>query len=187
MKSSVQKKHSNSSSRETHNVSSRNHQTSSSFERVESARYTRKHGADVSVAYSAKALVCLIGKKMKRHGKLFVRDLLLSRHFATFCKTLVVVGVCAFVVHGSYGYINKTFANEVIVSQGEIIDRVGKLVELPKDAPYEIVRVQDEEELRAQNDFYHDVKEGDYIVMYKHLAVIYDFRKDVIVALKRTK
>jgi hypothetical protein len=88
-------------------------------------------------------------------------------------------------LYGSYIYIGKTFANEVIVSQSEIIARVAKLTSLPQEDPYEIVRVQDQDDLRKQNPFYKDVKEGDYIIMYKNAAIIYDLRNNAIVAMKR--
>ena len=58
-------------------------------------------------------------------------------------------------------------------------------LQLPPEAPYEIVRVQDEEDLKKQNEFYKDVKEGDYILMYKKVAIIYDLRNNAIVAIKR--
>lgn len=87
----------------------------------------------------------------------------------------------------SYVYISKSFANEVVISQSEIISRVSLLTTLPPEEPYEIVRVQDEEALRKQNSFYQEVKEGDYILVYKHMAVIYDLRNNVLVAIKKTK
>ena len=88
-------------------------------------------------------------------------------------------------LYGSYLYIGKTFANEVVVSQSEIVARVAKLTSLPAEEPYEIVRVQDEEDLRKQNPFYKDVKEGQYILIYKNIAVIYDLRNNSIIGIKR--
>jgi hypothetical protein len=73
----------------------------------------------------------------------------------------------------------------VIVSQSEIISRAGKLVPLPQTPPDEVVRVQDEENLRLQNPFYHDIKEGDYILIYNNMAVIYDLRNNVVKGVKR--
>ena len=125
------------------------------------------------------------GKKMKRYAKNGVRSILLS---PVFHGTFKIVGTTVLVVgmlYGSYIYIGKTFANEIVVSQSEIVARVGKLTSLPQETPYEIVRVQDEEDLRKQNPFYKDVKEGDYILMYNNLAVIYDLRNNTIVAIKR--
>jgi hypothetical protein len=90
-------------------------------------------------------------------------------------------------MYTSYRVIGKSFANEVVVSQSEIIARVAKLTPVPQEDPEEIVRVQDPEILKKQNSFYNDVKEGDYILMYPNLAVIYDLRSNSIVAVKRNE
>jgi len=122
---------------------------------------------------------------MTRYTKRGLKSMLLSPVFHSIFKISMTACVVTGMLYGSYLYINKTFANEVVVSQSEIVARVGKLTLLPGEAPYEIVRVQDEEDLRKQNDFYKDVKEGDYIMMYKKVAIIYDLRNNTIVAIKR--
>jgi len=122
---------------------------------------------------------------ISRYTKRGVKSLLLSPTFHSIFKITATACIVIGMLYGSYLYINKTFANEVVVSQSEIIARVGKLTLLPPEAPYEIVRVQDEEDLKKQNEFYKDVKEGDYILMYKKVAIIYDLRNNAIVAIKR--
>lgn len=64
--------------------------------------------------------------------------------------------------------------------------RVAKHTPLPEGEPEAVVRVQDPESLKKQNNLYENVKEGDYIVIYPTLAVVYDLRNDHIVALKST-
>ena len=123
-------------------------------------------------------------RKMKRYAKTKARSVLLSPAFHTSFKVFFGILVASSLVYASYSYIGKTFANEVVVSQGEIVARVRKLTTLPAGNPSEIVRVQDEEDLKKQNPFYKDVKEGDYILMYKDMAVIYDLRANAIVAVK---
>ena len=125
------------------------------------------------------------GRKLKRYVKQGVKSLLLSPVFHRSFKIVATVVVASGMLYGSYLYIGKTFANEVVVSQSEIVARVAKLASLPPEEPYEIVRVQDEEDLRKQNPFYKDVKEGQYILIYKNLAAIYDLRNNVIVGIKR--
>lgn len=125
-------------------------------------------------------------KTIKRYTKYGVRATLLSPFFHSAVKVVVIGIVVSSALYGSYHYINKTFANEIVISQGEIIARVAKLTDLPKEPPVEIVRVQDGDDLRKQNVFYKDVKEGDYIIMYKNMAVIYDLRNNAIVAIKRS-
>ena len=124
-------------------------------------------------------------KKLKRYAKQVVRRVLLSPVFHSSFKIVTTAGIVVSMLYGSYLYIGKTFANEVVVSQSEIVARVAKLTSLPAEEPYEIVRVQDEEDLRKQNPFYKDVKEGQYILIYKNIAVIYDLRNNSIIGIKR--
>lgn len=126
-------------------------------------------------------------KKLKRYTKQGLRSMLLSPVFHSSFKVISVALLAFGALYASYFYISKSFANEVVVSQSEIVARVAMLTTLPNEEPNDIVRVQDEEVLRKQNPFYKDVKEGDYILMYKNTAIIYDLRNNVIVALKRTK
>jgi len=125
-------------------------------------------------------------KKYKRYAKQGVKSLLLSPAFHSSFKIVSGLLITSALLYSSYIYVGKTFANEVVISQSEIISRVSKLTTLPEEDPSEIVRVQDKETLRKQNDFYKDIEEGDYILMYKDMAVIYDLRGDRIVAVKRT-
>lgn len=90
-------------------------------------------------------------------------------------------------LYGAYALIGTNVAKDVIVSKSEIINRVGVLIELPKSIPEAVVRVGDPTTLRKQNAFYDGVKEGDYILVYPQLAVIYDLRNNVIVGLKRSR
>lgn len=127
-----------------------------------------------------------IKNSVKRRSKQALRDMLLSKLFHTGFK--VVVGVLLFsgVSYGLYSYFNPTLKNDVVVSKSEIVDRVSKLTTIPEGEPDAVVRVQDPETLKKQNIFYTNVKEGDYIVMYPKIAVIYDLRNNSIVAEKRT-
>lgn len=124
-------------------------------------------------------------KKMKRYTKQGVKSMLLSSWFHSTCKIVSVAVIVIGTLYSSYLYIGKTFANEVVVSQSEIVSRVGKLTQLPQEVPDEIVRVQDPEDLKKQNPFYRDIEEGDYILMYKSVAVIYNLRDNRIVGVKR--
>lgn len=124
-------------------------------------------------------------KKLKRYTKQGLKSVLLSPVFHSSFKIVGTAVIIVSMLYGSYLYIGKTFANEVVVSQSEIIARVSKLTSLPPEEPFEIVRVQDEEDLRKQNLFYKDIKEGEYILIYKNLAIIYDLRNNVIVGIKR--
>jgi hypothetical protein len=125
-------------------------------------------------------------RKVKRYAKQGVKSMLLSPLFHSTFKIISIALVSSGLIYASYFFIGKTFANEVVVSQSEIVARVGKLTLLPFESPYEVVRVQDEEDLRKQNSFYKDIKEGDYVLMYRDLAVIYDLRNNVIKGVRRS-
>lgn len=74
--------------------------------------------------------------------------------------------------------------NNITVSESEIIRRVKTHTAVPNEDPLSMVRVQDADTLRAQNSFYKDVKEGDYVIVYSTEAIIYNLRDDKIVAEK---
>ena len=129
-----------------------------------------------------------IARTTKRYGKKTLREILLSKTFHVSFKVIVGLMISGSALYGAYAFIGNTFANDVVVSKSEILSRVSKLVELPKEEdPDAVVRVQDAGVLKKQNDFYANVKEGDYIVMYSNIALIYDLRNDSIVAFKRTE
>ena len=123
----------------------------------------------------------------KRHSKQTLRDILLSKTFHTGFKVIVGLLISGSALYGTYAFIGNTIANDVVVSKSEILVRVGKHIELPAGEPEAVVRVQDPETLKKQNGLYENVKEGDYIVVYPTLAVVYDLRNDRIVAMKSTE
>lgn len=128
-----------------------------------------------------------IARTTKRYGKKTLREILLSKTFHVSFKVFVGLMISGSALYGAYAFIGNTFANDVIVSKSEILSRVSKHIELPEGNPDAVVRVQDASVLKKQNDFYTNVKVGDYIVMYSNIALIYDLRNDSIVALKRTE
>ena len=125
-----------------------------------------------------------ISRSAKNLGKKSLRSILLSHTFHTGVR-LALISIFIFVpFYGVYAYLGKTVANEIVVSKSQIIERVRELTTLPAENPEAVVRVQDAESLKRQNPFYNKVKSGDYIVMYKTLAIIYDLRNDEILAIK---
>lgn len=132
-------------------------------------------------------VVSKITRKTKRFGKQTLRDLLLSKTFHTAFKIVVGFMISASAMYGVYAYIGNTFANDVVVSKSEILIRVAKHIKLPTGEPEAVVRVQDANTLKTQNDFYSNVKEGDYVIIYSNLAIIYDLLNDNIIAFKYTE
>ncbi len=120
----------------------------------------------------------------KRYGKQTLRELLLSKTFHSSFKLFFGLLVAGSALYGSYAFIGNAVENDVVVSKSEIVARVGKHVKLPNEEPEAVVRVQDADTLKSQAILFENVKEGDYILMYPSLAVVYDLRNDQIVALK---
>ena len=135
--------------------------------------------------HSHKKSLSPIFRVTKRYSKILLKNILLSRIFYVSCKYVLILIIASLVVYGGYLYIGSNFANDVIVSKSEIVARVAKLMAVPQENPEKVVRVQDADTLKSQNPFYNDVKEGDYIVMYPSLAVIYDLRNNTIIATKK--
>lgn len=131
--------------------------------------------------------VSRVARATKRYGKQTLRDLLLSKTFHAGFKIFFGLLVVGSAFYGAYAFIENTVTNDVVVSKSEIIARVGKHIELPAEDPEAIVRVQDAETLKKQAILYENVKEGDYILVYPSLAVVYDLRNDRIVALKSVR
>jgi hypothetical protein len=127
-----------------------------------------------------------MARSTKRYGKQTLRDLLLSKTFHSTFKVFVGLLISGSALYGAYAFIGNSVESVVVVSKSEILARVGKHTQLPEGEPEAVVRVQDPETLQKQNSLYENVKEGDYIVIYPTLAVVYDLRNDRIVALKNS-
>lgn len=137
-----------------------------------------------SLSRTRKTASSRITKSVKNYGKKSLRAILLSHTFHTGFRALVIIALIALPCYGVYAYIGKTVANEIVISKSQILERVAKHMTLPKGSPLAVVRVQDADVLKKQNAFYDQIKSGDYIIMYKSQAIIYDLRNDIILATK---
>lgn len=152
----------------------------SSARKQASSRVTRRTSAKPST-------LSRLTKTTKRYGKQTLRDLLLSKTFHSAFKVFFGLLITGSALYGAYAFIGNAVVNDVVVSKSEIIARVAKHIELPAEEPEALVRVQDAETLQKQAPLYENVKEGDYILVYSSLAVVYDLRNDHIVAMKSTR
>lgn len=135
-------------------------------------------------AVSYKGKISRVSLLMKRYGKKSLRTVLLSPVFHTTFKVVGVILLASVPFYAAYAYIGKTVANEVVISKSQILDRVATHMTLPPEKPQAVVRVQDADVLKRQNPFYAEIKSGDYIIMYKNQAIIYDLLNDRILATK---
>ena len=122
--------------------------------------------------------------RVKRRSKKILKAVLLSKIFDKGFRFVIFVIVVLSTLYGVYAFLDNRVTSNVIVSESEIIKRVSKLTDLPKEAPLSVARVEDAVDLQKQNAFYSNVKEGDYILAYKNTIVIYDLLNDVIVSRK---
>lgn len=121
---------------------------------------------------------------IKRQSKKTLKAVLLSKTFHKSFRFAVIAFIALGTLYGAYALLDNNVTANVIVSESEIIKRVSKLTDLPKEAPLSVARVEDAVDLQKQNAFYSNVKEGDYILAYKNTIVIYDLLNDVIVSRK---
>lgn len=152
-----------------------------------SSKLPLKKAVSPRSSVKARSPLSKLARTTKRYGKQTLRDLLLSKTFNGAFKVLIGVLISGSALYGAYAFIGNSIANDVVVSKSEILARIAKHTQLPEGEPEAVVRVQEPATLQKQNNLYENVKEGDYIVIYPTLAVVYDLRSDRIVALKSTQ
>lgn len=76
-------------------------------------------------------------------------------------------------------YLNKTKAE--ILTQDDVVSSLKKIIILPKDTdPISINRVSDAETLKKQDPFYENVDNGDYLIQYDKMSIIFDYQHNLI-------
>jgi len=73
---------------------------------------------------------------------------------------------------------NKTNAESV--NQGTVLTQLSKNFVLPEEEVVSMMRVSNAKELSSQDTFYKNVKNGDYIIVYKSMVIIYNFDKNLV-------
>ena len=63
----------------------------------------------------------------------------------------------------------------------QIIESVRGLIDIPKDVTPTVAAIVDVDKLRAQNPFYANAKNGDYLVVTPTRAILYDAERGVII------
>ncbi len=77
---------------------------------------------------------------------------------------------------------NKSAAESI--NQELVLSELRKSIILPENIPNNMFRVSDSKVLSTQNDFYTNVKNGDYIIVYEEIQLIYDFENKLIKKIK---
>lgn len=158
----------------------------SSIKKTVKNKIIQNRAASRSIS-NVKRVTILSKKSTTRFGKKLLKGILLSKTFNIAFKVVIICVLFSSAMYGAYAFIGNKIGDEVVVSKSEIIARAGKHIELPNENPEAVVRVEDPETLKKQMSFFENAKEGDYIIMYPNLAIIYDLRNDNIVAFKRSR
>ena len=68
-----------------------------------------------------------------------------------------------------------------INNEKDLILYISRHIKLPDENPTVYAKVKDAQKLEGQSPFYADVKEGQYVLIYPSLAIIYDAERDVLI------
>lgn len=77
---------------------------------------------------------------------------------------------------------NKTRAESI--TQDVVLNDLSKQIILPNETPVKIIRIQEVKNLIKQDSFYKDAENGDYIIVFEKMAIIYNFDKKLIKNVK---
>lgn len=109
------------------------------------------------------------------------RRISLSRSFKVMFLSIVSGLVVVIVI---FGYINSAKTKAESVTQENVISQLSKQISLPSEAPVTFLRVSDAKNLSLQDEFYKNVQNGDYIIVYRSMALVYDFSNNKIENVK---
>ena len=86
-----------------------------------------------------------------------------------------------------FGYINSARTKAESITQEDVIYQLSKEIVLPDEVPTTFLRVSDAKTLTLQDEFYKNVQNGDYIIVYSSLALVYNFSDNKIENVKTLK
>lgn len=101
--------------------------------------------------------------------------------------SLFAVFLLVVVLGSGYSYVRSTVLETSSFSDEYILEKVGKHMTVPSEYPQSLVRVEDSETLKRELPFDAKVKNGDYIIVYPRLYIIYDAQHDTIVFTKESQ
>jgi hypothetical protein len=83
-----------------------------------------------------------------------------------------------------YIIIHEIETNAESITQDTVLDQLSKQIILPEEDPTSMMRIQDSKSLIKQDIFYKNIDNGDYIIVFSNLVLIYDFDKKLIKNIK---
>jgi hypothetical protein len=109
------------------------------------------------------------------------RRISFSRSFKIMFLSLVSGLMVVIVI---FGYINSARTKAESITQDNVISQLSKQIVLPNEIPTTFLRVSDAKTLALQDEFYKNVQNGDYIIVYSSMALVYDFSNNRIENVK---
>ena len=85
-----------------------------------------------------------------------------------------------------YSVIKSNKSNAESITQDTVISQLSKTISLPDNGLISIMRVSDAKTLSIQDSLYKNIKNGDYIIVYKSMVLVYDFDSRFIKDIKTT-
>lgn len=95
---------------------------------------------------------------------------------------LLIVGIFSGV-----DYMKKNVLESSSFSDEYILKKLGTHINLPPEYPISLVRVEDSEALKRELPLQTKLKNGDYIIVYPKLYIIYDAQHDTVVFTKESQ
>ena len=71
-----------------------------------------------------------------------------------------------------YGVIKSNRTNAESITQDTVISQLSKTINLPENDLVSIMRVSDAKTLSNQDNLYKNVKNGDYIIVFKSMVLV---------------
>ena len=117
-------------------------------------------------------------------GNLFERNKRRISLFKLFRLIFIVSSSIFIIFILLYGIIKSNKSKAESITQDTIISQLSKTINLPENNLISIMRVSDAKNLSNQNTLYKNVKNGDYIIAYKSMVLVYDFDSRFIKNIK---
>lgn len=109
------------------------------------------------------------------------RRISFSKLFKWAFVSVFFISIVFAVIYGVF-LNNKTSAESI--NQNTILNQLAKNLILPEDEIINIMRVSNAKDLEKQDIFYKNVKNGDYVIIYKSMIILFNFDKSLIKGIK---
>ncbi len=127
-----------------------------------------------------------INTELPLSGNLFEKN---KRRISAFkLLKLIFVSTSSFFIIAIilYSIVKSNQSNAESITQDKIVSQLSKIINLPEDGLINIMRVSDAKNLSSQDNLYKDVKNGDYIIVYKSMVLVYNFDSRFIKNIRTT-